>query len=84
MEAAPATPPTATISEAQARQSASQFLAGYLPGARVGDGDPFYGYYHFDVLRGIRQVGMLSVNALSGQVWYHTWHGEFLEKREIR
>jgi len=84
MGVAPATPPTAAISEAQARQSATQFLAGYLPGARVGDGDAFYGYYHFDVLRGIRQVGMLSVNAQSSQVWYHAWHGEFLEKREIR
>jgi hypothetical protein len=84
MGAAPATPPAPTISDAQAKQAATQFLAGYLPGARVGDGDAFYGYYHFDVLRGIRQVGMLSVNAASGQVWYHTWHGEFLEKREIR
>ncbi len=84
MGTAPATPPASAISEAQAKQSATQFLAGYLPGARVGGGDAFYGYYHFDVLRGIRQVGMLSVNAQSGQVWYHTWHGEFLEKREIR
>jgi hypothetical protein len=84
MRGASATPPAGTISEAQARQAAAQFLAGYLPGARVGDGDTFYGYYHFDVLRGDRQVGMMSVNAAGGQVWYHTWHGEFLEKREIR
>ncbi len=84
MSGTPATPTASAISEAQAKQSATQFLAGYLPGARVGDGDPFYRYYHFDVLRGIRQVGMLNVNAQSGQVWYHTWHGEFLEKREIR
>ena len=49
----------------------------------AGDADSFYGYYHFDVIRGGRQVGMLSVNAGSGQVWYHTWHGEFIEKREI-
>jgi hypothetical protein len=84
MGGVPATPPAAAISESQAKQSATQFLAGYLPGARVGAGDAFYGYYHFDVLRGIRQVGMLSVSAQNGQVWYHTWHGEFLEKREIR
>jgi hypothetical protein len=71
------------VSEAQARQSATQFLAGYLPGARVGVGDAFYGYYHLDVMQGGRQVGMLSVSAQNGQVWYHTWHGEFLEKREI-
>jgi hypothetical protein len=83
MGEAPATPPAAAISKAQARQSAKLFLSGYLPGARVGDGDAFYGYYHFDVLRGVRPVGMLSVNGQNGQVWYHTWHGEFLEKREI-
>jgi len=23
-------------------------------------------------------TGMLSVNATSGQVWLHTWHGTFL------
>jgi hypothetical protein len=84
MGGAPGTSPATGISETQARQSATQFLTGYLPGARVGDGDAFYGYYHFDILRGIRQVGMLSVSAQNSQVWYHTWHGEFLEKREIR
>jgi hypothetical protein len=78
-----AAPVAGQISEAQARQDANQFLGGYLPGATVGDGDTFYGYYHFDVMRGGRQVGMLSVNATTGQVWYHTWHGEFLDKREV-
>lgn len=71
------------IAEAQARQNANRFLAGYLPGATVGDADTFYGYYHFDVMRGGHQIGMLSVNATTGQVWYHTWHGEFLDKREV-
>jgi len=71
------------VSEAQARQQADTFLSGYLPGATVGDGDAFYGYYHFDVVRGGHQVGMLSVNAGTGSVWYHTWHGEFLEKIEV-
>jgi hypothetical protein len=23
-------------------------------------------------------VGMMSVNALNGAVWYHTWHGTFV------
>ena len=75
--------PAAQISLEDARRAAGRFLSGYLPGARVGNGDAFYGYDHFDVLRGIRQVGMLSVNDRTGQVWYHTWHGEFLEKRKI-
>ena len=73
----------AQLSLEQARRAADQFLSGYLPGTRVGDGDTFYGYYHFDVMRGGRQVGMVSVNAGTGQVWYHTWHGEFLRKQEV-
>ncbi len=63
------------VSEAQARVNTNQFLAGFLPGATVGNGDVFYGYYHFDVMQGGRQVGMLSVNTTTGQVWYHAWHG---------
>jgi len=84
---APQTGTTASVpqlSSDQARRAADQFLSGFLPGAAVGDGDAFYGYYHFDVMRGGRQVGMLSVNATTGQVWYHTWHGEFLQKQEVR
>ena len=61
----------ARVSHEQARQNANQFLSGYLTGASVNDGHAFYGYFHFDVLRGGRQVGMLSVNAANGQVWYH-------------
>jgi len=76
-------PSTTQLSVEEARQRANTFLSGYLPGATVGDGDTFYGYHHFDVLRDGRQVGMLSVHAGNGSVWYHTWHGEFLEKVEI-
>lgn len=76
-------PSTAPVTEAQARQNANRFLAGYFPGTMVGDADTFYGYYHFDVVRGGRQVAMLSANASTGQVWYHTWHGEFLSKHEV-
>ena len=88
MMAAPTPPagsatPAPQLSLDQARRAADQFLSGYLPGAAVGDGDTFYSYYHFDVLRGGHQIGMLSVNDRTGQVWYHTWHGEFLGKREI-
>jgi len=26
-------------------------------------------------------IGMLSVNGTSGQVWYHTWHGAFVQEQ---
>jgi hypothetical protein len=74
---------TTQLSVEAARQQANTFLSGYLPGATVGDGVEFYGYYHFDVMKGGHQVGMLSVNAGTESVWYHTWHGEFLQKREV-
>ena len=45
-------------------------------------GDEFYGYYTFDVKKGGAVLGMLSVNAFSGQVWYHAWHGGFIDMQE--
>jgi hypothetical protein len=43
----------------------------------------FPGYYSFDTVRGGRPVGMLSVNAATGAVWYHGWHGTFLTEKEF-
>ena len=39
----------------------------------------FYGYYTFHVESGSNPVGMLSVHGFTGDVWYHTWHGELVE-----
>ncbi|MEW1774585.1 hypothetical protein [Streptomyces sp. NPDC086777] len=33
-------------------------------------------------LRDNRIVGMVSVNATTGDVWYRTWHGRFLQMQE--
>ncbi|AEG34141.1 hypothetical protein Ththe16_1746 [Thermus thermophilus SG0.5JP17-16] len=61
----------------EARKLAETFLKGYLPGARVLEAGAFPGYYTFDF--GRKEVeGMLSVNAYTGEVWVHTWHGFFL------
>jgi hypothetical protein len=29
------------------------------------------------------KVGMVNVNGTTSQVWYHTWHGAFIQAREI-
>jgi len=42
----------------------------------------FYGYYTLDVKKNGMILGMLSVNAFSGQAWYHTWHGGFIAEQE--
>ena len=40
---------------------------------------PFYGYYTIELEKDGQIVGMLSVNGYDGQVFYHTWHGVFIE-----
>ena len=79
------TPTTAaTVTAEQAKANAQQYLNTYYLGTTVGDAQAFYGYYHVEVLSsGDKVYGMLSVNSYTGQVWYHTWHGEFIQEIEI-
>ncbi len=42
----------------------------------------FYGYYTMDVSKNDKVFGMLSVNGFTGEVWYHSWHGDFLRMEE--
>jgi hypothetical protein len=72
------------VTLAQAHDNAAQYLKTYLPNATVEDkGDTFYGYYNFDVLQNGKTYGMLSVNGYTGAVWYHTWHGTFVQTKEL-
>jgi ABC-type glycerol-3-phosphate transport system substrate-binding protein len=50
----------------------------------VKDADAFYGYYTLEVNKDGKIYGMLSVNANTGAVWYHTWHGTFLKILEVQ
>jgi hypothetical protein len=78
------TPTTAmSVTVDQAKANAQQFLNANYPGTTVGDGGTFYGYYHFDVLSSGNTYGMLSVNGYTGQVWYHTWHGAYIQTVEL-
>lgn len=45
--------------------------------------DQFYGSYAIHVLEGDAVYGMLGVNASTGQVWYHSWHGKFVAMKEL-
>jgi hypothetical protein len=67
----------------QAKAYAQQYLNASLLGTTVGDVTTFYGYYHIDVLLSGNTYGMLSVNGYTGQVWYHTWHGTFVQQVEL-
>ncbi|HXF69828.1 MAG TPA: hypothetical protein VNK89_08475 [Thermoflexus sp.] len=68
-----------SLSPEEARQRAQAYLDQAMPGAVVDEEvDPFYGYYTLHILRDGQIVGMLSVHGSTGQVWVHTWHGNFL------
>lgn len=72
------------VSVAQARADAQRYLGGALPGATLSEStNAFYGYYTIDVVREGKVYGMLSVNGYGGQVWYHTWHGSFIQEKEL-
>jgi hypothetical protein len=43
----------------------------------------FPGYYSFDTTLNGKTHGMLSVNAATGAVWYHGWHGTFLSEKQF-
>jgi hypothetical protein len=75
-----------TVPAAQATRSARQWLAAQrsagLAGLTTADPTAFPGYYTMETLAGGRIVSMMSVNAYTGAVWYHTWHGRFVASKE--
>ncbi len=70
------------IKQDQAVMLAQQLLDGFLPGTMTSEVHDFYGYRTIDVERDGRMQGLLSVNGYTGAVWYHAWHGDFLESWE--
>lgn len=76
------TAPT-TVTADQAEAYAQQYLNTRYLGTAAGDAQAFYGYYHIEVLSSGKVYGMLSVNSYTGQVWYHTWHGTFIQEIEL-
>jgi hypothetical protein len=71
---------TSTITQTQAITNAQTYLTSYLPGTTTGDITAFYGYYTIEILNGTTPYGMLSVNGYTGQVWFHNWHGTFIQE----
>ncbi len=71
----------ARLTAEQAEQAAQQWADDH-DSLTVADAEAFPGYYTLHTLEQGRIQGMLSVNANSGDVWYHSWHGEFREMSE--
>ncbi len=72
-----------TVTAQQAQDVAQHWLDANQPGTTANPPDPFYGYYTVDFNKAGQLVGMLSVNGHSGQVWYHSWHGSFIQVRDL-
>ena len=76
--------PTAdmSVNARRAAEYAQQWLDVNFPGTEVEEPSTFYGYYTIDFSSDGRIIGMLSVEGYSGDVWYHTWHGNFIAEQE--
>jgi hypothetical protein len=72
-----------TVTQEQATVNAQQYLDNFLSGATTGDVTEFPGYYTIEVLTDGSPYGMLSVNAFTGQVWFHNWHGAFVQEQVV-
>jgi len=72
-----------SITKTDAKQLTQAYLNLHLSGSSTEEPDTFYGYYTIHVLRDGKVYGMLSVNGYTGQVWYHTWHGAFIQMKEL-
>lgn len=76
----PAGDAPARVSAGQAVSGAQAWLDDRRTGLTAGDPTAFPGYYTLHTRKAGRIAGMISVNALSGAVWNHTWHGVFLAR----
>jgi hypothetical protein len=73
-----------TVTLDEAKTKAQTALSAKIAGATLNDGGfSFYGYYTFDYSVDGKISGMLSVNGLTGQVMFHTWHGQFIDEKEF-
>jgi hypothetical protein len=70
------------ISAERAQQIAAQWLGANLPGRVAQPPDSYPGYYTLETTTDGTINGMLSVNAATGQVWYHSWHGRFIARED--
>lgn len=71
------------ITAEQAKLLAMKYVNQNLPGATLEEPDQFYGYYTIHIIRDGKVYGMLSVNGHTGNVWFHSWHGYFIQEKDF-
>jgi len=68
------------VTATEASAVAQAYLDEFLPGTTAEDhADIFPGYYTLHIERDGAVIGMLSVNAYTGDGFLHHWHGDFIE-----
>jgi hypothetical protein len=67
-----------TLSPEEAQDVAQRWLDANRPNRTASEADTFYGYYTLHILNDGQIEGMLSVHGSTGDVWYHSWHGDFV------
>lgn len=68
------------VTPGEAVAAAQDFLDDHFPGRTADDhAAVFYGYYTLHILEDDHEIGMLSVNGYTAEVFFHSWHGELLE-----
>jgi hypothetical protein len=72
--------PTVTVERAQ--QIATQWVNANFSGRVVLPPDSYPGYYTSETTSDGTINGMLSVDAITGQVWYHSWHGRIIAEED--
>jgi len=72
-----------TVTTQHAQDIAQRWLDVNQGGTIAKAPDSFCGFYTVDYQRAGQLVGMLSVNGYTGQVWFHTWHGTFIQVRDL-
>ena len=70
------------IDAAESQRIADRWLADRRPGLTADSAEALPGYYTLHTLRDGEIDGMLSVNAATGDVGYHSWHGDFVDMSE--
>ncbi|WP_329239054.1 hypothetical protein [Streptomyces canus] len=66
------------VSAAQAGSIAQQWVRNHSTALTAGDPESYPGYYTLHTMKSGKITGMLSVNAYTGQVWDHSWHGTYI------
>ena len=72
-----------TVSTQQAQDAAQRWLDANRAGANAKAPDSFYGFFTVDFEKAGQLAGMVSVNGYTGQVWYHSWHGTFIQLKDL-